>query len=73
MTTSYFTFGQAHRHEINGIVFDKDCVVKITGEEPRGVMFGLFGRQWSMEYFTTPDMKHYPRGIIEIPSPRGWL
>ncbi len=38
----YFTFGQAHRHEVNGVVFDKDCVAEIEAECPRDVALELF-------------------------------
>ena len=49
----YFTFGQDHRHEISGMVFDKDCVVEIektTVQEAREKMFKLFGDKWSFMY-----------------------
>jgi hypothetical protein len=62
--THYFTFGQAHRHELrSGIVLDKDCVVSITAPDPKEVMFDTFGDHWSLEYPTLPDMSFYPRGI----------
>jgi len=66
MKTSWFTFGQAHRHNINGQIFDKDTVVEITSFEPRNVMFETFGNKWSMEYSAPPDMKHFPKGIIKL-------
>ncbi|WP_394264982.1 hypothetical protein [Bergeyella zoohelcum] len=39
MKTYYFTFGQNHTHSFNGHTLDKDCVVKITDENPREKMF----------------------------------
>lgn len=67
--TSYFTFGQAHRHEINGQKFDKTTVAKITVPhgEPTDVMFEVFGKQWAFEYCDhPPEMTQFPGGIIEI-------
>lgn len=66
MHTMWFTFGQTHTHSVNGITFDKDCVVKITAEDPRKRMFSLFGNKWSMEYSNEPDMSYYPRGVFEL-------
>lgn len=66
MKTSYFTFGQCHTHRINNQTLDCDTVVKITAEEPRDKMFELFGPKWSMEYDTEPNMKFFPKGIIEL-------
>ena len=64
--TSYFTFGQKHVHRVNGIIWDKDCVAKITAEDPRKVMIETFGRQWSHEYDSLPDLSYYPRGVFEV-------
>lgn len=66
MITQYFTFGQAHRHVVGGIIFDKDCVVEITADDPRQVMFYTFGNKWSMQYDTPPDMSHFSGGIIKL-------
>jgi hypothetical protein len=66
MKTSYFTFGQGHRHEIGGVVYDKDCVLKITAEDPRAVMFEMFGPKWSMEYDEPQSIHVFPRGTFEI-------
>lgn len=64
--TAYFTFGQTHVHSVNGITFDKDCVVKITAGDPRQVMMDTFGVKWAMEYGSQPDLSYYPRGVIEL-------
>lgn len=69
MITRYFTFGQVHVHEYQGVVLDKDCVVKITADDPRQTMFDLFGPKWSFEYPDPPDMRHFPRGIITLDTP----
>lgn len=66
MKKSYFTFGQAHAHCVNDIVFDKDCVVEIEATDPRQVMCDTFGLRWSMEYDEPPDMRLFPRGIIKL-------
>lgn len=66
MTTAYFTFGQTHAHSVNGITWDKDCVVKITADDPSEVMFATFGVKWAMQYSEPPNMEHFPRGIFEL-------
>lgn len=41
----FITFGQDHRHEIDGVVFDKDCVAVISAINGRvgfDKTFGLF-------------------------------
>lgn len=68
MKTSYFTFGFAHAHAVDGVTFEKDCVVKIVAEDPREVMFDTFGPKWSMQYDEPPQMKYFPRGIIPLKS-----
>lgn len=66
MTTSYFTLGQNHTHRINGHTLDKDCVIKITDENPREKMFELFGSKWSFEYSSIPTMDYFPRGVYNV-------
>lgn len=63
---SYFTFGQSHRHNIDGVIYDKDVIVRIEADCPRDVMFQKFGQKWSMEYAHPPNSKHFPRGIINV-------
>lgn len=65
---SYFTFGQAHRHEIDGIVFDKDCIAEVEDDNPREVAFSLFGTKWCWQYTAEEianKLHFYPRGIIK--------
>jgi hypothetical protein len=64
--TSWFTFGQVHIHFVNGKTFDKDCVVKITADDPRKVMVYTFGEKWALEYDREPCMEWYPRGVFEL-------
>lgn len=66
MTTCYFTFGQNHVHRLNGVMWDKDVVCKITAEDPCDVMFATFGANWSMQYDQPPRMDLFPRGIITL-------
>lgn len=70
MKTSYFTFGQSHVHLVDGFTYDKDVVVKITAEDPCGVMNTVFGSLWSTEYYDLDDLKpeYYPRGVKELLS-----
>jgi hypothetical protein len=65
----YFSFGQSHRHELGGVVLDKDVLLKVTAEDPPKVMFDTFGEVWSMGYSEAAAMKaieFFPRGIVEI-------
>ncbi len=68
MKTHWFTFGQSHAHSVNGKTFDKDCVVEITAEYPRNVMFETFGNKWAFEYDKLEDvhLECFPRGIIKL-------
>ena len=71
--TTYITFGQVHRHSINGKYFDKDCIAAIpsrTPNEGRRKAFELFGTKFAFEYFDSEienvKLDYYPRGIIYI-------
>lgn len=68
MKTAWFTFGQAHAHSVNGKTFDRNCVVEITAEDPRQVMFDTFQNKWAFEYDKLEDvhLEHFPRGIIKL-------
>jgi len=65
---TFVTFGQVHKHEIDGKTFDKDCVAIVDGDRER--VFELFGTHWCFEYpeehWNDENMKHFPRGYIEI-------
>jgi len=70
---TYVTFGRVHRHVINGVVFDKDCVALIEHEplkDSRPVVSKYFGLAFSFDYpekyFKPEMMKYHPRGIITI-------
>lgn len=67
--TAYFTLGQEHSHVINGIYLDKDCVIKITSENPRKKMFELFGKKWAFAYPDNPGREYpklFPRGVFDL-------
>lgn len=76
MHKTYVTFGQDHCHEIDGVVFDKDCVAVIESsgpEEGRRLAFNSFGPKFCFEYpeghfdFTSLD-RFFPRGLINLVS-----
>jgi hypothetical protein len=65
---TFVTFGYDHWHEINGKVFDKDCVAIVNGD--RDKVFEIFGDQFCFEYeeqyWIDDDMRYFPRGYIEV-------
>lgn len=72
---TYITFRQDHVHEINGQVFDKNCVAAIPAEnrsKGRDKAFELFGPKFCMEYFDNEFKKeslhYFPRGVIVVPQ-----
>lgn len=74
MITRYFTFGQTHTHSINGHTMDKDCIVKITSENPRAIMVEYFKDKWAFEYtdITENDLKYFSRGIYDLTNNK-WI
>lgn len=66
MRTSYFTLGQSHIYRLNGQTLDRDCVIKITAENPRDVMVEYFGLEWAFEYDERPEMRYFPRGVYNL-------
>jgi hypothetical protein len=66
----YVTFGQNHRHEINGKVFDRNCVATYDApdmDEGRKMAFDLFGRKFCFHYSDEePNMSYFPRGFVEV-------
>lgn len=65
---TYVTFGYDHFHEINGKVYDKDCVALVDGDRER--VFEIFGRKFCFEYpekYWDPNkLCYFPRGVIEV-------
>jgi len=74
MARTYVTFGQIHRHEIDGVVYDKDCVAVIHCNDPihgRELAFEYFGNKFCFEYpeaYWQGRMDHFPRGYIYVNS-----
>lgn len=65
---TYVTFGQVHRHVINGTVFDKDCVAIVDGDREK--VFDLFGTRFCFDYpeehWDDSQMKYFPRGYVDV-------
>jgi hypothetical protein len=67
----YVSFGQVHRHEINGQIFDKDCICEIESfdlDTAQEDALRLFGPKFCMIYRGEAElnMDFYPRGIIKL-------
>lgn len=72
MNNYYISFGQGHRHEFNGMILDKDCLLLVQAESwevARQGLIRLFGQKWSNAY-QPPEMKlvlsSFPRGIVNM-------
>lgn len=75
MKPQYVTFGSAHRHEVEGIVLDHNCVARFFAPDAatgRALAFKLFGPKFSFHYFCgdfpMDSMRFYHRGFIDIPQ-----
>lgn len=74
---TYITFGGNHRHVINGVVFDGNCVALIESdsyERGRELAFEIFGPKWSFEYpEPNYDFDHmaqfFHRGVVKLANP----
>lgn len=71
---TYVTFGQIHRHEVEGLgIFDRDCVARLecdSAVDGRARAFRLFGPVFAFEYHEDEwhgSMQHFPRGYIDVP------
>ncbi len=70
---TFVTFGTRHQHEINGVLFDSECIAVIdcdSPEEGRKMAFELFGRKFAFEY-AEHEWDHrydylYNRGFINV-------
>jgi hypothetical protein len=45
---------------------DRNCVIKITAENPRELMVEYFGLGWAFEYDERPEMRYFPRGVYNL-------
>ena len=66
---TYVTFGFDHRHEIDGKIFDKDCVAVVNGD--RNTVFELFGPKFCFEYpeqywDDSKTERFFPRGYVNV-------
>lgn len=68
---TYITFGQDHRHVVNDVIYDKDCIAVLESENAatsRALAFEIFGDKFCFEYpeefFDERDLHHFPRGLI---------
>lgn len=55
VVTRWFSFGYGHRHEVDGQVFDRNTIARVTAPDPRAVMVAVFGQRWSFEYDAPPE------------------
>lgn len=60
----YVTFGHAHTHRIDNVTLDCDVVAKVQGGRERA--HELFGTKFAFSYRECPDLKHFPRGVVEV-------
>ena len=68
------TFGQEHRHEIDGKVFDRNCVAEVEAEnelEARNLFMPEFCFSYPEESFSENNMSFFPRGKISIKAKTG--
>lgn len=67
----YITLGQDHRHEIEGKVYDKDCIAVVNCKDYKE------GRKLAFEYFGDKFGTSYTRDKIDLkfmlPFPRGQI
>jgi len=70
--TTYVTFGQDHKHVIDGVTFDKNCVALFysnTEKQGHDKAFKYFGTKFYCDYFKyPPDMSHFPTGFVRVPE-----
>jgi len=75
MMDLYVSFGQSHKHTINGATLDRDSIAKVTGDnftDCRKKCHRLFGDKFCFTYDwdDIKDKMHYfPRGIINVGGP----
>ena len=69
----YITFGQIHKHIVNGKVFDRNCVAVFESKneyEGRKKAFWVFGNQWHNLFpanqFNNKLLIYFPRGLLQL-------
>jgi len=73
MAKHYVTFGQVHKHIVNGHTLDKDCVAcfeAVDSMDGRFKAFEFFDDKFFTDYhedeFNMNHLVYFPRGIIVI-------
>lgn len=63
----FFTCGQAHSHDVDGVTWNKDSVLQVMAVDEnaaRELVFSRFGPKWSHQYDeATMDFEYFPNGI----------
>ena len=70
----YLTFGSGHTRTLGGVRVDPDGVVRVEttpDENPRALVFDVFGVRWSdlydadtMVWHSEGGWEYYPRGVV---------
>ena len=73
MHKTYVTFGQEHKHILNGQIFDRNCVAVISclsAQEGRAKAFKYFGPKFCFEYHESDwdekKLMYFPRGYVYV-------
>lgn len=69
MKKFWILFGQIHKHSINGLAIDKDCILEVkaaTRREAHENAMEMFDKKFFTVYDKLPNMKHFPRGVIKL-------
>lgn len=73
METTYVSFGQVHKHTIDGKRLDKDTIAKITHsshENGADIAYRLFKNKYSQEFsqeaWSDDMLRHFPKGLVDI-------
>jgi hypothetical protein len=74
MKEYYISFGQIHRHKVNGYFLDANCLALIRADshvEARDKAFHYFGSLFFTSYETLEklNLAYFPRGIIDFEKP----
>lgn len=66
----YISFGQIHKHNINGKLFNKDTLAGLTcvdWEHGRNLAMKLFKGEFMTDYTADRlEMKYFPQGVIDL-------
>jgi hypothetical protein len=72
MPRHYVTFGQSHKHRINGITLDCDtvaCYEAVDAKDGREKAFTYFEDKFFTDYhkeLPPNTLKYFPKGIVNI-------